>query len=138
MLASYLYKSSTSSSQTSTPSASASGTLADAPKSLAAAFSKAFAPYTALSFTSEDRCEHMLTLANETAELGIWLFGQPCVFEFVWEYTGDGSGSRNGFCVTPGVVKVADERGARFRAPFVVVERSEIEIVEDDHDDENE
>ncbi|KAL4781247.1 hypothetical protein BJX76DRAFT_360110 [Aspergillus varians] len=99
MLTAHLYKQSPSDSTTTARDAAA--------KELATLFTFAFAPYSFPSFTGEERLSHLRTLAVQTAELGVWLFAQPCVFEFSWE-RGEGE-----VVVLPRVVKVVDEVGRR-------------------------
>ncbi|KAL4901443.1 hypothetical protein BDW74DRAFT_159966 [Aspergillus multicolor] len=86
-----------------------------ATQNLATEFTSAFAPY-ASDFSESDRLSHLQNLAKATAELGSWLFAQPCTFKFVW------SKSSHGFAVTPGVLKIFDERGRTLVSPQVLVE----------------
>ncbi|KAL4881808.1 hypothetical protein BJY04DRAFT_217876 [Aspergillus karnatakaensis] len=119
MLTSHLYNQ-------SNPPRPLSPISASAARALATEFTKAFAPYTALSFANEDRLSHMTSLATAAGELGVWLFGQPCSFEFVWVYNGSGAGE--GFMVSPAVVKVKDEEGRRLSEPFRLVEGDGVDV----------
>ncbi|RDW72343.1 uncharacterized protein DSM5745_07515 [Aspergillus mulundensis] len=85
---------------------------------LAAQFTSAFAPY-AVSVPEPDRLAHLENLATATAELGTWLFAQPCTFRMDWERRA------RGFSVSPGVVKIADETGRSLLEPQVLVEEVE-------------
>ncbi|KAL4813017.1 hypothetical protein BDW67DRAFT_169133 [Aspergillus spinulosporus] len=87
-----------------------------AASSLAADFTSAFSSYCLATFSESDRVSHLGKLAISTAELGIWLFSQPCTFEFVWNK------SQNEFTVVPEVIKTFDERGKRLPKPQVLVE----------------
>ncbi|RDW64438.1 uncharacterized protein DSM5745_09849 [Aspergillus mulundensis] len=108
MLTAYLHTHSASASKERTPLPTA--------ESLATAFTIAFTPYSFPSFTAEERTAHLTTLANSASELGLWLFGQPCTFEIVWERSG------GAFSVMPGVYKTVDERGVRLEGWVELVE----------------
>ncbi|BCS21559.1 uncharacterized protein APUU_21991S [Aspergillus puulaauensis] len=90
-----------------------------ATESLAGQFTAAFNPYSFPSFTPEERISHLETLACSAADLGVWLFSQPCAFEFDWKTPGTSAG---GISVVPRVLKVADEKGAPLVTPQVLVE----------------
>lgn len=51
--------------------------------------------------------------------MGVWLFSQPCTFEFVWKTTPTSAGE---ISVVPRVLKVADEKGVPLVTPQVLVE----------------
>jgi hypothetical protein len=87
-----------------------------AASSLAADFTSAFSSYALATFSESDRVSHLGKLAVCTAELGIWLFSQPCTFEFVWNR------SQNEFTVVPQVIKTFDEQGKRLPRPQVLME----------------
>ncbi|KAL3432664.1 hypothetical protein BDV09DRAFT_205806 [Aspergillus tetrazonus] len=87
-----------------------------AASSLAADFTAAFFPYALTTFSQSDRVSHLGKLAISTAELGIWLFSQPCTFEFVWNK------SQDEFTVVPQVIKTFDEQGNRLPRPQVLIE----------------
>lgn len=53
---------------------------------------------------------------EDAAELGIWLFEQPCGFEFIW-----GNLAAGQVVVSPAVVKVSDEHGKPLQATKTVV-----------------
>lgn len=94
---------------------------------LAARFTAAFRPYSFPSFTVEERVEDLRGLAISAADLGVWLFSQPCAFEFVWETgrssgIGAGTGSSGEFSVVPKLVKVGDGEGVRLATPQVLFE----------------
>jgi hypothetical protein len=57
------------------------------------------------------------SVASAAAELGRWLFAQPCAYEFAWDRPG-----RQGMGITPRVVKVCDEQGRRLAVPQVMAE----------------
>ncbi|KAL6237891.1 hypothetical protein BDW75DRAFT_228395 [Aspergillus navahoensis] len=96
--------------------------ITSAAASLAAEFTTAFNPCSFASFTFEERIAHLTTLAKSASDLGIWLFGQPCTFQFVW----DGSKSESAFNITPKVIKTHDERGFRLSEAVVLVEEKSI------------
>ncbi|OJJ08299.1 hypothetical protein ASPVEDRAFT_34466 [Aspergillus versicolor CBS 583.65] len=92
-----------------------------ATESLAGQFTAAFNPYSFPSFTPEERTSHLETLACSAADLGVWLFSQPCSFEFDW----GGSGTAE-IRVVPRVLKVADEKGGLLVTPQVLVEGEKV------------
>lgn len=55
-----------------------------------------------------------MQLISDALDVSIWLYGQPYLYEFVWEGVG-----RRGTVVAPGLAKLTDERGR-------VLERSRI------------
>jgi hypothetical protein len=67
--------------------------------------------------TRAERLQHLKSTASAAAELGRWLFAQPCAFEFVWDYPG-----RQGMVIMPRVVKVSDEQGRWLAVPQVMAE----------------
>ncbi|KAL3483359.1 hypothetical protein BJX62DRAFT_220369 [Aspergillus germanicus] len=90
--------------------------LAKAAQDLALEFTKAFTPYALPNFSETDRITHFKDLAAATTELGIWLFAQPCTFEFVWNK------SQTEIMVVPRVLKTYDEQGNRLSTPQVLIE----------------
>ncbi|KAL2829395.1 hypothetical protein BDW59DRAFT_178381 [Aspergillus cavernicola] len=87
-----------------------------ASQALAAEFTTAFAPYALPTFSESDRCSHLMKLANSTAELGIWLFAQPCTFEFIWNK------NKAEFTMVPKVIKTFDEHGTRLESSQMLIE----------------
>ncbi|KAL4738948.1 hypothetical protein BDV11DRAFT_170567 [Aspergillus similis] len=87
--------------------------------SLAADFTSAFSPYALATYSESDRVSHLGKLAISTAELGIWLFGQPCTFEFVWNK------GQSEFTVVPQITKTFDEQGKRLPRPQVLMEAAQ-------------
>jgi hypothetical protein len=72
-------------------------------------FTSSFAPYADPSLSPEDGARHLRSVTTAAADLGRWLFGQPCAFDFVYpEATGN-----NEVVVLPAIVKVLDEKGQR-------------------------
>ncbi|KAL4997405.1 hypothetical protein BDV10DRAFT_201865 [Aspergillus recurvatus] len=120
MLTSQLY---TQSQRKATFANDNTASITSAAASLATALTSAFAPYSFASFTFEERIAHLTTLAISASDLGIWLFGQPCTFEFAW----DSSESASAFNVTPEVIKTHDERGVRLPKAVVLVEGERVE-----------
>ncbi|KAL4964314.1 uncharacterized protein BDV14DRAFT_78404 [Aspergillus stella-maris] len=117
MLTAHLYANSSSSSRTGT----GAGTDRTAANGISRAreFTDAFAPYSISSFSPSERIAHLESLTRLTTNLGIWLFGQPCEFEFAWNMEKKG---RDEFLVQPRVVKVSDERGDMLDKALVLVE----------------
>ncbi|RHZ63244.1 uncharacterized protein CDV56_108745 [Aspergillus thermomutatus] len=80
-------------------------------------FVDTFTGYANSAHTRSERLQHLKSVASAAADLGRWLFAQPCAFEFVWDYAG-----RQGVVITPRVVKVCDEQGRRLSVPQVMAE----------------
>ncbi|KAL3442443.1 hypothetical protein BJX65DRAFT_298970 [Aspergillus insuetus] len=111
MITAYLYDQSSQ-----TKDATKINARTQAARAFADEFSSAFSAYAQPAFSESDRVVHLTKLANSAAELGIWLFAQPCTFEFVWKK------SSSEITVSPKVVKTFDERGARLAVPQVLIE----------------
>jgi hypothetical protein len=45
-------------------------------------------------------------LISSALDLSIWLYGQPFIYEFLWESVG-----RRGVVVSPGLAKLTDSKG---------------------------
>ncbi|KAL3447654.1 hypothetical protein BJX65DRAFT_307719 [Aspergillus insuetus] len=90
--------------------------LTKAAQDLALDFTKAFTPYALPNFSETDRVTHFKDLAAATTELGIWLFAQPCTFEFVWNK------SQTEIMVVPRMFKTYDEQGNRLSTTQVLIE----------------
>jgi hypothetical protein len=90
--------------------------LAQAAHTLAADFTSTFTPYALSSFSETDRVTHFRDLAAAATELGVWLFAQPCTFEFVW------TKSQTELTTVPRVLKTYDEQGNRLATAQVLVE----------------
>jgi hypothetical protein len=84
---------------------------------LAELFVDSFTWYANPAHTRAERLQHLKSVASAAAELGRWLFAQPCAFEFVWDHPG-----RQGMVITPRVAKLCDEQGRRLAVPQVMVE----------------
>jgi hypothetical protein len=54
---------------------------------------------------------------NNALDLSLWLFGQPYLYEWVWEDVG-----RRGIVVSPGLVRVTDEKARMLDVPIKVAE----------------
>ncbi|PYI00602.1 hypothetical protein BO78DRAFT_401942 [Aspergillus sclerotiicarbonarius CBS 121057] len=84
---------------------------------LAGGFSKTFAPFRNPQLPDADCQRHLSSVVREGAELGSWLFAQPCSFDFVWE-----TSSPRSIAVLPGVIKTSDEQGRPLRVPQTMVQ----------------
>ncbi|OQE32572.1 hypothetical protein PENFLA_c001G03622 [Penicillium flavigenum] len=82
-------------------------------------FTRVFEPYSNPQFAEADRVQHLASISKSAADLGIWLFSQPCSFMFRWTTSG-GSGDK--VVVLPAIVKVCDEQGRRLAVPETLVE----------------
>lgn len=78
-------------------------------------FSLTFFPWANPTASDQDKEEDLARTISEALELRIWLFGQPCTYEFEWEGTG-----RRGVLICPTLVRRTDESGEGERR--VVVE----------------
>ncbi|PWY64725.1 hypothetical protein BO94DRAFT_579956 [Aspergillus sclerotioniger CBS 115572] len=72
---------------------------------LAGGFTQAFAPFHNPQLSEADRQRHLSSVVRECAELSVWLFTQPCSFNFVW------TSSPGSIVIFPAVVKTSDEQG---------------------------
>ncbi|EED18795.1 hypothetical protein TSTA_125120 [Talaromyces stipitatus ATCC 10500] len=81
-------------------------------------FTSSFAPYADSSHSRGNRVRHLGTVTTTAADLGRWLFGQPCTFEFVYTSPA-GSGE---IVVLPAIVKVLDEEGQRLANKVILCE----------------
>ncbi|EZF30586.1 hypothetical protein H101_05786 [Trichophyton interdigitale H6] len=80
------------------------------------AFTAAFRPFANPQHLESERIRHLAKVMEDAAELGIWLFEQPCGFEFIW-----GNLAAGQVVVSPAVVKVSDEHGKPLQATKTVV-----------------
>lgn len=69
-------------------------------------FTSAFRFCASVQHSEPVRKRHLTSVMENAADLGIWLFEQPCGFEFIWRDTGVGE-----ILVSPAMVKVHDEQG---------------------------
>ena len=71
-------------------------------------FVTAFSTYASPQHQRAERVRHLTEVMLAAAELGVWLFAQPCEFRFVWDSSAVGG---EHIVVLPAVTKVSDERG---------------------------
>ncbi|KAJ5218401.1 uncharacterized protein N7498_000500 [Penicillium cinerascens] len=90
----------------------------DAITALAKSFTTAFAPYSDPSFSEAHRLGHLTSVVRAAADLGAWLFSQPCFFEFRWTSVVT---PLNQLIMFPAVVKVGNEQGRRISVPHTLV-----------------
>ncbi|KAJ5667300.1 hypothetical protein N7507_003164 [Penicillium longicatenatum] len=83
------------------------------------AFTETFASYSDPQFSEADRLAHLTSVARAAVDLGIWLFSQPCSFEFRWSTA---ISKINQVVVLPAVVKTRDEHGVRLAVPQTLLE----------------
>jgi hypothetical protein len=88
---------------------------------LAESFNTAFAPYSDPHYSDADRLSHLKSVVRAAAELGAWLFAQPCSFEFRWTSLVT---PLNQVIILPAVVKVGDEQGHPIPVPHTLVEET--------------
>ncbi|KAJ5698127.1 hypothetical protein N7462_000132 [Penicillium macrosclerotiorum] len=93
----------------------------DAITRIAEHFVHAFEPYSDPQFSEDERMSHLKTVVRTAAELGTWLFSQPCSFEFRWQNPGL---PQSQIVVLPAVLKTLNEQGKPLIVPQVIVEES--------------
>ncbi|PYH67807.1 uncharacterized protein BO88DRAFT_464533 [Aspergillus vadensis CBS 113365] len=86
---------------------------------LADNFSEAFASYRNPELSDGDRRRHLVSVVKEAAQLSVWLFTQPCSFNFSWSAPSPGS-----IVILPAVIKTSDERGDILPVPQKMVEET--------------
>ncbi|KAL5385935.1 hypothetical protein DPSP01_004371 [Paraphaeosphaeria sporulosa] len=80
-------------------------------------FALTFFPWANPAYADQDKDENLVDVINNALDLSLWLFGQPYLYEWVWEDVG-----RRGMVVSPGLVRVTDERGKMLDRPRKVVD----------------
>ncbi|KAJ6044439.1 hypothetical protein N7499_006940 [Penicillium canescens] len=88
-------------------------------------FATAFAPYFDSHSTVEDHLSHLTSVVQAAADLGAWLFSQPCSFEFRWSPLVT---PLNQVIMFPAVLKVGDEQGRPLSVPHTLVEETSARI----------
>jgi hypothetical protein len=56
-------------------------------------------------------------IISDALDVSIWLYGQPYIYEFVWEGVG-----RRGTVVVPGLAKLTDGRGEALERSQILLE----------------
>lgn len=97
----------------------------DAITALVEGFSTAFAPYSDSHFTETDRLGHLTSVVRAVADLGAWLFAQPCSFEFRWTSLVT---TLDQVIMFPAVMKVGDEQGRPLSVSHTLVDRTSARI----------
>ncbi|KAF1943085.1 hypothetical protein EJ02DRAFT_511150 [Clathrospora elynae] len=69
-------------------------------------FALTFFPWANPTASDQEKDEDLAQIISEALEMRIWLYGQPCEYEFEWEGAG-----RRGVLVSPGLVRWTNERG---------------------------
>ncbi|KAJ5930552.1 hypothetical protein N7466_006045 [Penicillium verhagenii] len=82
------------------------------------AFTEAFTPYSDPQFNEADRLVHLTSVCRAAAELGTWLFSQPCFFELGWGPTS----SSSKIIIFPQFVKTCDEQGNSLAVPQTLLQ----------------
>jgi hypothetical protein len=97
----------------------------DAIAALVEDFTTAFAPCIDSHFTAEDHLGHLTSVVQAAADLGAWLFSQPCSFEFRWTSLVT---PLDQIIMFPAVLKVGDEQGRPLSVPHTLVEETSARI----------
>lgn len=58
-----------------------------------------------------------MQIISDALDASIWLYGQPYLYEFVWEGVG-----KRGTVVAPGLAKLTDGRGRICERPQILLE----------------
>ncbi|OQD84031.1 hypothetical protein PENANT_c014G10933 [Penicillium antarcticum] len=90
-----------------------------------AMFAWPFAPYIDANFTVEDQLDHLTSVVRAAADLGTWLFSQPCSFGFRWTSLVT---PLDQVIIFPAVFKDGDEQGRPLRVPHTLVEETSVRI----------
>ena len=94
-------------------------------QSAATNFSRAFEQWANPSQNSSARVQNLAAIMRHAASLGLVLFSQPSEFQYVWRNARDrssrGSTERR-IVVTPGLVKVSDDRGRALERGLVIID----------------
>ncbi|KAJ5738038.1 hypothetical protein N7493_001193 [Penicillium malachiteum] len=85
--------------------------------SLVTDFTATFATFRSGDFPQSEQLAHLNSVVNAAFDLGIWLFAQPCTFQFDWQSGNTGKQ----LVIFPSVIKVCDEHGRRLNTPQMVV-----------------
>ncbi|KAL1606683.1 hypothetical protein SLS60_004090 [Paraconiothyrium brasiliense] len=80
-------------------------------------FALTFFPWANPAYADQDKDENLVDAINNALDLSLWLFGQPYLYEWVWEEVG-----RRGTVISPGMIRVTDERGRMLDRPSRVVD----------------
>ena len=80
-------------------------------------FALTFFPWANPIYADADKDENLADVINNALDLSLWLFGQPYLYEWLWEEVG-----RRGTVIAPGLVRITDETGRRMERPERVVE----------------
>lgn len=96
----------------------------------AATFSAAFATWAKPRQTERDRVQNLVEIMRNAAQVGILIFSQASDFEYIWSAASDGrshsrtqsrSRDNRAVVVTPGFVKVTDEKARPLASGQVIV-----------------
>ncbi|EEQ28687.1 hypothetical protein McanMca71_001237 [Microsporum canis] len=79
-------------------------------------FTTAFRSYASPHHPESERIRHLTKVMEDAAELGIWLFEQPCGYEFIWDDVPAGK-----VVVSPAMVKVFDEQGRQLKVTKTII-----------------
>ncbi|KAF2792301.1 hypothetical protein K505DRAFT_326253 [Melanomma pulvis-pyrius CBS 109.77] len=69
-------------------------------------FALTFFPWANPTYGDQEKDEDLVQLISSALDLSIWLYGQPFIYEFLWEGVG-----RRGIVVSPGLTKATDSKG---------------------------
>lgn len=83
-------------------------------------FSEAFAPWRNPRHRAEERNQSLSALLKEAADLGIWMFAQPCTLQFRWPDPRETDPYK--IAVAPALVKTTDAKGRVLGQPLVLVD----------------
>jgi len=80
-------------------------------------FALTFFPWANPTFHEQEKDEELVQIISDALDISIWLYGEPYLYEFVWESVG-----RRGTVVAPGLMRLTDEKGKIMGTPKVLLE----------------
>ncbi|PGH19082.1 hypothetical protein AJ79_00116 [Helicocarpus griseus UAMH5409] len=86
-------------------------------------FNAAFGSYANPQYTDSERTGHLTRLIRAATDLEIFLFCQPCGFEFSWQESSAGQ-----TVILPAVVKISDEHGCRLETDQIMVDAVTVDL----------
>ncbi|KAF2689580.1 hypothetical protein K458DRAFT_413851 [Lentithecium fluviatile CBS 122367] len=80
-------------------------------------FALTFFPWANPAYHEKEKDEELVRIISEALDVSIWLYGQPYLYEFVWEGVG-----RRGTVVAPGLARLTDGSGRILERPQILLE----------------
>ncbi|KAF2728584.1 hypothetical protein EJ04DRAFT_516500 [Polyplosphaeria fusca] len=80
-------------------------------------FSLTFFPWANPQSGDQEKDDDLVQIIKTALDLNLWLYGQPCSYDFVWETT-----SRRGLVIAPQIVRLSEVSGHVSSRPHVLLE----------------